>query len=182
MNRSRRERTVQILKMIAIGALIIGIGAAPSPRAMSKLFAELALGSSPKNRKYANRKIRELKKRGYLEKHGVRYAVSDKGQRILTLDRIMALKIPRPRAWDGKWYIVMFDIPLTQSYARQALNNILLGMGLMQYQQSVLIYPYPIKETVLHVCRFYKIARYVSFVTAKEIDGADKLKSHFGLS
>lgn len=168
--------------MIAIGALIIGIGAAPSPRAVSKLLAELALGDNPKNRRYAGRKIRELKKRGYLEEYGVRYAVSDKGQRILSRERIMSLEIPNPRKWNGKWYLIMFDIPLTQSYARQALNTILLGMGLLQYQQSVLIYPYPIKETVMHICRFYKVTRYVSFVTADDVDGADKLKIQFGLS
>ncbi|MDO8552342.1 MAG: hypothetical protein Q7S01_02295 [bacterium] len=181
-NKSRRERTVQVLKMIAIGALIIGIGAVPSPRAMSKLLSELALGDNQRNRKYAGRKIRELKKRGYLEEHGVRYAVSDKGQEILSREHITNLVIPRPRKWNGKWHFIMFDIPLTDSYARQALNKILLGMGLVQYQQSVLIYPYPIKETVLHVCRFYKVARYVSFVTAEDIDGFDKLKRQFGLT
>ncbi|MDO8561594.1 MAG: hypothetical protein Q7S05_02085, partial [bacterium] len=154
---SRRERTVQILKMVAVGALKIGIGATPSPRAVSKLLAELTLGDSSRNRKYASRKIRELKKRGFLEKHGVRYAVSDKGQRILSRERIMTLEIPSSRRWNGRWYLIMFDIPLTQSYARQALNTLLLSMGLVQYQQSVLIYPYPIKETVLHVCRFYKV-------------------------
>lgn len=181
-NRSRRDRTVKILKMVALGILIIGIGAAPSPRALGRLLAELTLGDNSKNRKYASRKIRELKKRGFLEKHGVRFAVSDKGQQILARERIAALKIPTSRMWDGRWYFIMFDIPLAESYARQALNKILLNMGLVQYQQSILVYPYPIKETVLHVCRFYKVARYVSFVTAVDVDGADKLKKHFGLS
>lgn len=167
--------------MVALGVLIIGIGAVPSPRAVSKLLAELTLGDTSENRKYANRKLKEMKRRGFLEKHGVRYTVSDKGQRILSRERIMNLEIPRPRKWDGRWHFIMFDIPLTQSYARQALNTILLNMGLVQYQQSVLVHPFPIKETVLHICRFYEVTRYVSFITATDIDGADKLKSRFGL-
>ncbi len=75
----------------------------------------------------------------------------------------------------------MFDIPLTESYARQMLNKVLIGIGLVQYQQSVLVYPHPIKETVLQICRFYKVTRYISFVVADEIDGADLLKKHFRL-
>ena len=100
---------------------------------------------------------------------------------MLSRERILNLQIPTSSAWDGKWYFIMFDIPLTESYARQMLNKVLLEMGLVQYQQSVLIYPYPIKETVLQICRFYKITRYVSFVVADDVDGADALKKHFRL-
>ena len=178
---ARRERTVQILKMIALGVLIIGIGAAPSPRMVGKLLRGIALGDNSKNRKYANRKIKELKKRGFLERHGVRYAVSDKGTHVLSHERIMGLRIPKPARWDEKWHFTMFDIPLAESDARKALNRILLRMGCVQYQQSVLVYPYPVKETVLHVCRFYKISRYVSFVSADTVDGEEKLKKHFKL-
>ena len=180
--RAKRERTIRILKLIAVGALVVGIGAAPSPRAISRMLSELMLGDTPENRKYANRKIRELKKRGFLEKHGVKYAVSDKGARLLSHEEMVQLEIPKPSKWDGKWYLIMFDIPLTESYARQALNRILLGMGLVQYQQSVLIYPHPMKETVLHICRFYKVTRYVSFATAEHVDGMGKLKKHFNIS
>jgi len=180
--RARREKTVQVLKMVALGALIIGIGAAPSPRAISSLLREFALGDTSKNRKYAVRKISEMKKLGLLEKHGVKYAVSDKGERALSYENMLSLEIPKPTRWDGKWHFIMFDIPLAESEARKALNRILLGMGCTQYQQSVLIYPFPVKETVLHVCRFYKISRYVSFVSADIVDGEDNLRKHFKLS
>lgn len=179
--RARRERTVRVLKMIAVGALIIGIGAAPSPRAMGKLLAELALGDNASGRKSARRKIQELKKRGLLAKHGVRYAVSDKGKQVLARERVLSLQIPKPPRWDDKWHFILFDIPLTESYARQMLNKALTGIGLVQYQQSVLVYPYPIKETVLQICRFYKVTHYTSFISANEIDGADQLKKHFRL-
>ena len=75
----------------------------------------------------------------------------------------------------------MFDIT-NQSDARKILNQILLGMGFVQYQQSILVYPHPIKETVTHVCRLYKISRYISFVTAEDVDGSDRLRKHFGLT
>lgn len=178
----KRERTIQILKMVAVGALVIGLGGAPSPRAMGKLLRGLLLGDTRENRRYANRKIRQLKNSGLLERQGVAFAVSDKGERVLDRERIWNLKIPTTSHWDKKWRLILFDIPQTKSDARKALNQILLGMDLVQYQQSVLIYPYALKETVLHVCRFYKITRYVSFITADDVDGSDKLKKHFKLS
>lgn len=177
-----RERTIQILKMVAVGALIVGMGAAPSPRAMSQILRELTLGDTRENRRYVSNKIRRLKKQGYLAQNGVRFAVSDKGHRILSAKELEKLHIPRPARWNGKWYMVMFDIPLEASSARKALNNALIDLGLVQYQQSVLIYPYPIKETVLHICRFHKITRYVSFAIVDYIDGEDKLKKHFKIN
>lgn len=176
-----RERTVQILKMVALGALIIGMGGAPSPSAMNKILKELTLEGTRESRRYVSRKVRELKKRGYLAAHGVKFGVSDKGERVLSQAQLSNLRIPIPAHWNGKWHVILFDIPLPESSARKALDRILLDMGLVQYQQSVLVYPYPIKETVMHICRFYKISRYVSFVCATEIDGADKLKKHFKL-
>ena len=176
-----RERTVKILKMIALGTLIIAVGAAPSPHAVSQLLRALILGDTSENRRYAFRKIREMRGRGLLEKQGVKFAVSYKGSRILSESEIHNLRIPRPARWDQKWRLIMFDIPLSESSARKALNIILLGMGLVQYQQSVLVYPYPVKETALHVCRFYKIGRYVSFASTDDLDGSDKLRKIFKL-
>ena len=180
--RARRERTVKVLKMIALGVLIIGIGAAPSPHAIGRLLRGLTLGDTRENRRYVGRKLKELKKRGLLEKQGVRYAVSDKGKRLLSREQVWGLRIPTPRRWDERWHLIMFDIPQSESGTRKELNRILLGMGLVQYQQSVLVYPYPIKETLVEVCRFYKITRYVSFVAATELDGTDELKRHFKLA
>jgi len=179
--RAKRERTVRILKMVALGVLIIVIGAAPSPRMIGRMLHDLTLGDTAENRRYARRKIKQLKQGGYLKKHGVRYAVSDKGGRLLSGEAIWNLQIPRPRRWDGWWHLIMFDIPQAESTARKALNSALLRMGIAQYQQSVLIYPYPIKDTLLEVCRFYKVTRYVSFISARDVDGSAALKRFFKL-
>lgn len=180
VKQDRREKTLKILKMIAIGALIIGIGGAPSPRAVNKLLRALILGDTRENRRYAKRKIRQLQGSSYLEKRGVRYAVSDKGQRLLSRAEISKLCIPTPK-WSGKWFFIAFDIPQSESYARKELNRILLGMGLAQYQQSVLIFPHPLKETLLPICKFLNVTRYVSFIIAERIDGEEQLKKHFSL-
>lgn len=178
---ARKERTVRILKMVALGVLIIGIGAVPSPRAVSKMLHELTLGDTAENRRYARRKVKQLEQSGFLKKRGVKYAVSDKGSRLLSGADVWNLQIPRPHRWDGIWHLIMFDIPMGESAARKALNSSLLRMGLVQYQQSVLIYPYPIKETILKVCRFHKVTSYVSFVSARDVDGAEELKRIFKL-
>ncbi|MBI4128961.1 MAG: hypothetical protein HY460_02810 [Parcubacteria group bacterium] len=177
-----RERTMKILKMVAVGALVIGLGGAPSPRVMNRLLKELVLGDTSQNRRYVYRKMRNLKNQGYLAKHGVRYTVSDKGARAIAGTAMRLARVPRPHVWDGAWHFVLFDIPLTESSARKAFNGVLLNLGFVQYQQSVLVYPFPIRETILPVCRHYKITRYVSFVTAIDIDGADTLKKHFKLA
>lgn len=176
-----RERTIRILRIVALGALMLSIGAAPSPKAVGKILKELLLDDSREERRYVYRKVRELKNRGLLERRGVAYAVSDKGRGLLVRNKVENAAIPRQKHWTGKWYLLMFDIPVSESGSRKSLNRILLRMGLVQYQQSVFVYPFPFKETVLPVCRLLMVTKYVSFASVYEIDGADKLKRVFGI-
>ena len=59
-----------------------------------------------------------------------------------------AYVIPLPLRWDGKWRVVMFDVPEKRKKVRDALRMLLRSAGFVHFQDSAWIQPYPCDELV----------------------------------
>ena len=44
--------------------------------------------------------------------------------------------------WDGKWHIVIFDIPNEKRKMRDVVRHKLLRIGFLELQESVYVYPF----------------------------------------
>lgn len=177
----RREKTIQILKIVALGALLIGIGAGPSPRAIGRIFRELSMSDTKQNRKAIKRKVWELHHRGYIEKTPERYDLSEMGKQLIEREKLWSLKIARPKSWDGMWHIVVFDIPLEKSQVRIPFIRHLQNLGLVFYQRSVWIYPFEIEDEVRQVAKAHDILPFISFIKASHVDSSLDLRKYFKL-
>ncbi|MBI2613013.1 hypothetical protein HYW59_04395 [Candidatus Kaiserbacteria bacterium] len=175
------EKTLRILKMIALGTLIIGIGAAPSPRAIARVFRELKISDSPKNRKWIKRKLYGLHEQQYVSIRDDSYTLSEVGQRVIAEHKLWALSIPQPKKWDGVWHIVVFDIPQEKSNVRIPFIRHLQNLGLIFYQRSVWIHPFPCEDEVREIADFQGILPFVSFIKATHVDGSHALRKYFKL-
>jgi CRISPR-associated endonuclease Cas2 len=122
-----------------------------------------------------------LKRLGYLGQNGTNYYLLPKGRRALSESKIWSLTLPTPKQWDGKWRLVMFDIPADKRKRRDAFRLRLKELGLVLYQHSVWIYPYPIEETIQQIADFYKLSNCISFIVAEKINGEKKLQQQFKL-
>ncbi len=85
----------------------------------------------------------------------------------------------KPKKWDGKWRIVIFDIPENDRVFRDILRKHLYTLEFKQLQQSVFVSPYPCEKTILDLVRLYNAGKYVRVITASDIDNASDLKKHF---
>lgn len=59
-----------------------------------------------------------------------------------------AYVIPLPVHWDGKWRLVMFDVPEKRKKVRDILRMLLRSAGFIHFQHSAWIQPYPCDELV----------------------------------
>ena len=75
----------------------------------------------------------------------------------------------RKEKWDGYWRIVIFDIPNKLKRMREALRDLLKGLGFQKLQNSVWIYPYKIPEFLDETLNDSQIKKYVRFLLVKEI-------------
>ncbi|MFA5986385.1 MAG: hypothetical protein WC819_03495 [Parcubacteria group bacterium] len=85
----------------------------------------------------------------------------------------------KPKKWDKKWRIVIFDIPEDDRVFRDILRKHLYVLEFKQLQQSVFVSPYPCEKTILDLVRLYNADKYVRIITASTIDNASELKKHF---
>src|SRR3989338_1231659 len=106
----------EIVKDIFKGLAITG---AISVAATSPYFAVNILKALKNSKKYEKKRIRDtfyrLKKEGCINieeaNHQIYISLTEEGRRKAGRLQIDALKINAPKRWDGKWRIVIFDIP-----------------------------------------------------------------------
>ena len=127
------------------------------------------------------KQIRYLLRYGYLSGTSGRYQVTAKGRNTVSEAKIWELTIPTPKAWDGQWHLVLFDIPNDKRKRRDIFRARLKELGLILYQNSVWIYPYPLEETARQVADSYRLSPCISFVVAEKVSGEKQLRKHFKL-
>ncbi len=91
------------------------------------------------------------------------------------------LKIKKQTDWDGRWRIVVFDIPDKKKLAREILRQKLKKLGFHPLQKSVFIYPYPCKKEIEIIKSAYEIWPYVNLIEAIKVDDAENLMEKFNL-
>lgn len=107
--------------------------------------------------------------------------LTDKGkERALTYD-IEKMEIKKPKQWDGKWRIVLFDIPERARKIRDAFRQHLKQLNFYEFQKSVFVHPYDCQDEMEYLIEFYDAKRFIRFIIAEHFDNELHLKDHFKL-
>ncbi len=107
--------------------------------------------------------------------------ITKKGETKLRAFTIDLIEIKKQKKWDGKWRLVMFDIPLRFTKGREALRYHLKDLNFFQFQKSAWVYPYPCEDEIIFIADFFGIGKYVEILTAESILRDEKLKKYFNL-
>jgi len=125
-----------------------------------------------KSRKYFSQFIYYLKKRGYIkiknleQKKGV-ILTKKGGEKVLKIKFRMKEKKKRP---DGKWQMVIFDIPEKKKHLRDLLRENLYLLGYKMLQKSVWVCPYDVLRETEVILRKYFLDQYVKLFLIEEIE------------
>ncbi len=84
-------------------------------------------------------------------------------------------------AWDGRWRIVVFDIPERIRKGRDAMRWKLKELGFRELQKSAFVFPYECKNEIEFIIEYFELRKYVRYGTLDFIDNALHLKEVFGL-
>lgn len=84
--------------------------------------------------------------------------------------------------WDGKWRVVMFDIPQELNRERDRFRSRLKVLGFQMIQKSVFVLPYPCQEELGGYCEKLKIGSYVNVIIAESLGYVEnEIKKFYGL-
>ena len=89
--------------------------------------------------------------------------------------------IKKPDRWDGKWRIVIFDIPDIRKSTAESFRKSLRSLGLANLQKSIWIHPYEYRDQVFYLAEKMYIKPYIRYMVAEEITGGKSLRKRFGL-
>ena len=70
---------------------------------------------------------------------------------------------------DGKWIMIIFDIPQEYRKARNLLRSILQNLGYKMFQQSVWVTPYDVSEKTEMLLQKYLLDQYVKIFIIEEL-------------
>ena len=94
---------------------------------------------------------------------------------------MMDVLAPKPRKWDGRWRIVMFDIWESRRHVRGRLRELLQRTGFIRLQNSVWIYPYDCEELITFIRVDLKLGPSVLYFVADGVENDVRIKKHFRL-
>jgi DNA-binding transcriptional regulator PaaX len=165
------------LAVASIPILVVGAGAMGNA-------VQIFKGSKKYSRKQIDSAIDSIKRQKLIEyicdSNGKTIVkITKKGETRLRAFAIDLMEIKKPKKWDGKWRLVMFDIPMRFTKGREALRYHLKELGFYQFQKSAWIYPYPCEDEIIFIADFFGVGRCVDILTVESIIKDGHLKKHF---
>lgn len=172
-----------ILTTIAVTGILSVAILAPNALQVIKQFSGK---ENYKKKKYLNNSIGNLLKKGY-----IKFEVNDEGKKFVKLTqkgekevskyKLGDLKIKRPKKWDKKWRVVIFDIKEKRRKIRDLLRSTLNRLGFVKLQNSVWVFPYDCEELVVMLKSSLFLGKDVLYMTVDNIENDKWLKETFGL-
>ncbi|KKQ74644.1 MAG: Repressor in ring oxydation complex/ phenylacetic acid degradation pathway related protein (PaaX) [Berkelbacteria bacterium GW2011_GWB1_38_5] len=124
--------------------------------------------------KKANGVLAKFKNLSYAEKikkeDEFYYKITEKGER--EFDKILK-PLKETGKWDGKWRLVIFDIPEVNRDVRDRLRRALTKMGMGLLQASVWISPNDIKSEIEEIKNRLKLQNKIKFFEVSRTNGID---------
>jgi len=174
----RRNLKRAILLAVQTAALLGAFVAAPAvPSALHRL------GLLP--RKYHMGTIQRARDRlihqGLLRSEKGRLHLTSKGIIAFTIENSTAHIGKQKRRWDGRWRLLIFDVPESRRSVREKIRRTLRAIGFKQLQQSVWVYPFDCEDFVVLLKAENRIGRDVLYLIVDELENDKWLREEFGL-
>ena len=167
-----------VLRTVAVaGVLSIAVLAPNVLGALSKL------GVVPQKRQketVVNTKTR-LVQQGLLTRENGLLRLTPKGERVLRRLELKDYALQKPRRLDGKWRMLIFDIPERRKKSREQVRKTLATIGFVRLQDSVWLYPYDCEDLVTLLKADFHIGKDLLYLIVDSLEGDMHFKHHFGL-
>ena len=151
---------------------------------MKKSWRRMAGAPEPVPWRY-NRAMRYLEKREQIEitqrNDKLFVKLTRKGKIDALLLRLNRDFDKHEARWDGKWRVIIWDIPESANSQRQKIRELIKSLGFLRLQHSVFINPYPLPRSAVDYLNESGLADFIRFLRVDKIDNDKHLKKHFKL-
>ena len=174
-----------ILGVIATAGILSVMAVAPNAIQALAMFSDDKYRRRTNPKYMMNRTFYRLLEDGmiFLEKNdrGKFVKLTDKGKRQLRAWGEYKYFIKKPKKWDGKWRVIIFDIKTKRNNIRDKLRTTLKRIGFIQLQRSVWVYPHDCEDFIILLKADFKIGKDVLYMIVDKIENDMVIKSRFSL-
>lgn len=180
----RGEITKDIFRCLLIAGVI-------SIAATSPYFLTNLLKYRKKFKKYPKHNLSscfyKLKKDGLLniEKRGrqIHVSLTEEGKKKAGWLQIDDLKISKPKKWDKKWRLAIFDIAEIKKSSREAFRGKLIEIGFLPLQRSIWLHPFDCEAEIDVLREFFNLSeKELRLIIAEKIGNDIEWRKKFNLS
>ncbi|MEX2013766.1 MAG: hypothetical protein WD896_00225 [Parcubacteria group bacterium] len=174
----RRDLQKLILETVAdFGVLSVALVAPNVVKAMYKL----GLIPNQRQKEYISSSASKLVKRGLLFYDGKRYKMTPEGENLLRKWHFADFKWHRPRKWDKRWRVIIFDIPENKKKVREQVRYLFNQAGIRRLQDSVWVYPYDCEDIITLLKTDFGIGKNLLYLIVEELENDKHLREDFSL-
>lgn len=143
----RNSASGELFHAAAMGGLLAGalVLSGGSPYWYRHLLKNSNRGEEQKRKLRLRQAMKRLERRKLIhltsQENGIRLHLTPEGKNLYRHFALKTFNFSKPKHWDGKWRIVLFDIPEEHRKTRQALQKTLRNAGCFPLQKSVLVTP-----------------------------------------
>lgn len=150
-------------------------------------YVEKYIGPKPRLNRRMSQAINRLRERGLVKRietdKGIALRLTRNGAELATSlekeEKIFSTR--KPKKWDYKWRIVIFDIWERRRSVRDRLRTLLQRNGFVKIQNSVWVYPYDSEELLVFLRTNLRLGKGILYIVADEIECDETLRKHFKL-
>ena len=181
--RSKKKRSKQniqkaILGIVAITGILAVAAVAPG---VIQLLKPLNVELKRRQKEIIARSRQKLVKDGFLVYKDRFLKLTTKGEEKLSRLRLEDWKMEKPKKWDGRWRMLIFDIPERNRYVRNKIRQTLLHIGFVKVQQSVWIYPYDCEDFITLLKANFKIGKDLLYLIVDSMENDKIFREIFSL-
>ncbi len=124
----------------------------------------------------------------HLEERGLVKVVRKIDQKFIQITKegqleilLRKAKIKNVQKWDGKWRLIVFDIPEDSKDQRRTFRLLLKQQGFYKLQASVYINPYPLNREAIAYLNQTGLIDFIRILRVDEMDNDKVLRKYFKL-
>ncbi|MBI2021374.1 CRISPR-associated endonuclease Cas2 [Candidatus Daviesbacteria bacterium] len=170
-----KVKTKDVLKIIGVGGLVVASIIMPNlPMALMKVqkawknIKKEDLGRILK--RLERQQVISIREKGDM----IAVEITEKGKRRLLEYDFEGIEIKNKKR-DGRFRLVVFDIPENKKNARDMFRRKLIQLGFIKLQESVFASAYPCKKEIDFLCHYLEISDYVTIASVDKIERGEQL-------
>ena len=100
-------------------------------------------------------------------------------EQVKELIKLELIPIDVPAKWDGRWRLILFDVPEVKRQLRDQVRHLIKKFRCVRLQQSVWIHPFACHEQFRQIVKAYGTNRDILLIETNEVEGASQILKIF---